>query len=134
MHVVVGGVDGANIKGISGGWVRNFMLSVGGMVRVSLKYRLVMDKSYDSGECGQAVVALDGVLVGPGPGDFLWEFCGTNPNVAANQDSGWQTVTFEVEGVGAGPHTLTVGGWNNLKNSKSEQTKVFFDEIELRVH
>jgi hypothetical protein len=132
--VVVGNVDGAKITGMSGGWRRNFTLSQSGTVRVSLKYRLVMDKSYDPGDCGQALVALDGALLGSGPEGSLQQFCGTNPNAAVNWDSGWQTVTFEVPGVGAGSHTLTVGGWNGLKNQSSEKTEVFSDDIELRVH
>jgi len=134
VHVVVGNVDGATISGMSGGWRRTFTLNTTGTVRVSLKYRLVVDLSYDTGECGQALVALDGTLLGADTQNSLRQFCGANPNVSNHQDSGWQPMEFEVPGVGAGAHTLTVGGWNNQKNSKSEKVDVFFDDIELRAH
>lgn len=124
LRVFVGGVDNVNIIGMSGGWSKAFSVSGNGVVNITLKYRLVFPAAYEPEECAQALASLDGILVGPGPGDFLRQFCGTG----VAQDSGWQTTTFSVTVIG-GTHTLTLGGWNNQKNSATEKTRVFFDDI-----
>lgn len=124
LRVIVGGVNNTAIEGMSGGWSKAFSVSGNGSVSITLKYRLVFPAAYEPDECGQALVSLDGVLVGPGPGDFLQQFCGTG----VVQNSEWQTATFAVVVIG-GAHTLTVGGWNNKKNASAEKTTIFFDDI-----
>ena len=128
LRVVVGGINATLVQGMSGGWSKGFVVSGSATVIVTLKYRLLFPKTYETDECGQALIAIDGALVGPGPGDFLKQFCGADPNLTADQNSGWQTVTFGVA-LASGSHTLTVGGWNSQKTSANESMTVYFDDI-----
>lgn len=132
LRVVVGGVDSVEVTtGMSGGWSKPFTLGTAGTVNVSLRYRLVFSKSYESGEFGEALVSIDDVLVGPGtPGvDYLERFTGADQNPPTALDSGWKQVSFNVAGLGAGTHTLRVGGYNNMKTASNEKTTIRFDDI-----
>jgi len=44
-------------------------------------------------------------------------------------DSGWQTGSFLIPEMSAGPHTLTLGGYNNDASAGDEDTEVFIDDI-----
>jgi hypothetical protein len=85
-------------------------------------YRLITNR-YDSDECGQALVAVDGKLIGLGGKDYLEQLCGPG-------DSGWQQVSLNVN-LSAGNHTLTVGGFNNRKTGPNEVTEVLFNNIDV---
>jgi lysophospholipase L1-like esterase len=127
LHVYMGGIDFVSIvDGLSGGWTRSFTVVGDDVVSITLRYRLFFPSYYEPDECGQALVAVDGNLVGPGSADYLKEYCGTD----SDQDSGWQQVTFDVSLTG-GTHTITVGGYNNKKTGADEVTDVFFDDIEI---
>ncbi len=123
LHVAIGGVDGVDItNGMSGGWSKKFTVNAAGNVTISFDYRLVTER-YDSDECGQALVAIDGKLINFGGDDFLEEFCGPG-------DSGWRGESFDVN-LSKGTHTITVGGWNNKKTGPGEVTHVYFDAIQI---
>ena len=127
LHVALGGVDTSWEYDMSGGWSQSFVVNGDATVKVTLWYRLVFSGDYESDECGQALVAIDGQLLSAGSQDYLEEFCGFgdgNPT----QDTGWRQVTLEVT-LTDGTHTITVGGWNNKKTYTNEVTDVFFDEI-----
>lgn len=121
LKVTLGGIDGNDItNGISGGWTSKFTAPVSGTAEINLMYRLITNR-YDADECGQALVAVDGKLIGLGGKDYLEQICGTG-------DSGWQQVTLNVN-LTAGGHTLTVGGFNNKKTGLNEITEVLFEGI-----
>jgi len=127
LHVALGGVDRTHINGMSGGWSRSFVVNGNDTVNVTLWYRLVFIGDYESDECGQALVAIDGQLMSPESQDYLEEFCGYG-NGNPTQDSGWRQVALEVF-LTDGTHTITMGGWNSKKTYYNEVTDVFFDEI-----
>ena len=129
LRVSLGGVDKTNQFGMSGGWSRSFFLNADATVHVHLRYRLVVPGDYDPDECGQALVAINGLLLGSGSQDYLAQLCGPGDS-GPDQDTGWQRATLAVP-LARGTHTLTVGGWNNKKTGLSEVTHVFFDEISL---
>ncbi len=126
LRVTLGGVNNSTVLGMSGGWSRSFVLSGSGVINIILKYRLVFSQNYEPDECGQALVAIDGNLVGQGSNDYLQQYCGTG----AQQNSGWRDVTLSVN-LTAGTHTITVGGWNNKKDNTNETANVYFDNIML---
>jgi hypothetical protein len=131
LRVLVGGVNNVVVSnGMSGGWSRQFTLAAAATVSVSLRYRLIVDRTYEDDEYGEALVAIDGALVGPGPADYLERFFGVLPAPATNIDSGWKQVTFNVP-LAAGTHTLRVGGYNNKKTTSTEITTIRFDDIAL---
>jgi len=127
LHVALGGVDTTIQNGISGGWSQSFVVNGNDTVNVTLWYRLVFAGDYESDECGQALVAIDGQLLGSGSQDYLEEFCGFGDG-SPTQDTGWRQVTLALT-LTDGTHTITVGGWNNKKTYINEVTDVFFDEI-----
>jgi Ca2+-binding RTX toxin-like protein len=47
------------------------------------------------------------------------------------QTTGWQQVTIDVGELGAGTHTVTLGGFNNKKSLNDEITQVRFDDLEI---
>lgn len=127
LTVTVGGVDGADIfDGMSGGWSHDFNLASAGPVTITLRYRLVHDAAHEPLECSQAVVAVDGVLMGVDPNDYLVEFCGTG----SEQDTGWQQVTLTPT-LQAGSHTLTLGGYLSRKTSIDEYSYIYFDDVTI---
>lgn len=123
MKVSLGGIDTVDItNGMSGGWKSTFKTGTSGKVEINLMYRLITSR-YDSDECGQAMVAIDGKFIGLDGADYLERICGEG-------DSGWQQVTLNVS-LTAGSHTLIVGGYNNKKTSSGEATEILFDNIEI---
>jgi hypothetical protein len=123
--VALGGIDSVFIgDGMSGGWSRDFVVPENGIATISLRYRLICTSNYESDECSQVLVAVDGNLVSPGTEEFLEEICDGG-------DSGWQQVMFDVN-LTAGTHTLTIGGWNNKKTKYNEITDILFDDLEIR--
>jgi len=111
----------------SGGWSRTFTVNEAGVIPVSLRYRLIFDATYEDDESGQALFELNGVRYGNGPNNSLAQFFG---GAGVDQDSGWQTFTTNIS-LGAGEHTILLGGYNNKSNSGSEVMQVFFDDIQI---
>ncbi|MGD9211677.1 MAG: SGNH/GDSL hydrolase family protein, partial [Desulfobacteraceae bacterium] len=131
LHIALGGVDASDIfDGMSGSWSHSFSVPVAGDVNITLRYRLVHYGDFDSGECSQALVAVDGELLGEQSAtEYLQEYCGLgdgNPT----QDTGWQQVTLTLA-LSAGSHTLAVGGYLNQKTTTNEVSDIYFDEIEI---
>jgi lysophospholipase L1-like esterase len=131
LRVLLGGVDDSAVVGMSGGWSRPFSLSTQTLVRVSLRYRLVFQGTYEGDECGRALVSVDGVALSPDGTGVLRQYCGADPQTGVVSDSGWQQAIIEVS-LAAGSHTVKVGGLNTKKTRANEYTEVYFDDIELR--
>jgi hypothetical protein len=125
LHIELGGIDDVEIAdGISGKWSRDFTVGSSTVVSISLRYRMVFAEEYEPDECGQAIVTIDGYLMGTGPGGYLEELCGTE----YLQDTGWRQVSFDVD-LEPGIHTITLGGWSNKKTSSTEIIDIYFDDI-----
>jgi hypothetical protein len=123
LEIELGGMDSSDISdGISGGWTREFNVSSSGYVTIDLTYRLITN-NYDNDECGQAILAVDGITTGVDGKDYLEQICGQG-------DTGWRNATVSIY-LSAGWHTLSVGGYNNKKTSLLETTEVFFETIEV---
>lgn len=132
LRVLLGGVDDSTVVGMSGGWSRGFSLSSASLVRVSLRYRLVLQGTYEGDEFGKALVSIDGVLHSPDGTGVLWQFWGDDPQTNVIKDSGWRQAVFDVS-LSSGSHTVVVGGFNNKKTRKNEYMELFFDDVELIV-
>jgi hypothetical protein len=111
----------------SGGWSRTFTVNEPGSVEVSVRYRLLLDESYENNEFGQALLEIDGVRYGNSTNNSLAQF---NGGAGVDQDSGWQVYTTTVFFT-AGEHTILLGAYNNQSNSGTEVTRVFFDDIRI---
>lgn len=112
---------------MSGGWSQTFTVPAGGTtILLDISYRLLFPAFYESNEYGEALVEIDGTRLGNDTNTSLVHFAGTS----TDQDSGIQTQTFSLA-LGAGVHTITIGGFNNDATTVNEETEVFFDDIRI---
>ncbi len=111
----------------SGGWSRTFTVNEPGSIEVSVRYRLLLDETYEGDEFGQALLEIDGVRYGNSANNSLAQL---NGGAGVDQDSGWQVYTTTVFFT-AGEHTILLGAYNNQSNSGTEVTRVFFDDIRI---
>ena len=128
LEVRVGGLDGADIVGMSGGWAATFTLEEDAETTLSFQYQLTMEANYESDELSQALVSVDGVLYGTPPDDFLAQFVGDG-NGGGAMTTGWQQFTVDLGSLVAGDHTLVIGGFNNKKTTADESAQVLIDDV-----
>jgi len=121
LMVFLGGYDHSDIFGMSGAWEKTFELPTAMDVQISLDYRLSVSDGNENSEWGEALLAIDGTLIGNGGDDYI-------DQIAGGGDSGWTTFSTVVS-LSAGTHTLSVGGYHNKKTYRNEIVEVSFDEI-----
>ena len=131
LQVTLGGVDNANILGMSGGWDRSFTLTEPQQVTLTFRYNLTQASNYENDEFSEVLVALDGVLKGTDGNDFVARITG-NGNGGAARSTGWQEVEIDLGLLEAGDHTVTLGGFNNKKTLADEETEILFDDVEVK--
>ena len=124
IQVVVGGLDNADINGMSGGWGDSFSLSSATTVDISFDYTVTYPCVYEPAETGQILLSIDGSLIGDG-GDAVFDRDGgTGCNDAPLAGSFSTSVDL-----GAGSHELIVGAYNSLKTYNNELMTVTFDNV-----
>ncbi len=111
----------------SGGWKKTFTVAEASSIEVSVRYRMVLDSSYEGDEFGQALLEIDGVRYGNSSGNSLSQL---NGGAGVNQDTGWRVYTNSIF-LAAGEHDIVLGAYNNQSNSGTEVTQVFFDDIQI---
>ena len=125
LAVTLGGVDGTDITGMSGGWETTFTVSEGGPVTLTFSFDLTMTSSYEADEFVQVLVAVDGTTIGCHGTNYIAQLNGDSDTTS----TGWQTVTLELGELGSGSHTLRLGGFNNKKTTATESAVVRFDDV-----
>ncbi|HUT48382.1 MAG TPA: Ig-like domain-containing protein, partial [Alphaproteobacteria bacterium] len=130
IQVDLGGIDGVDINGMSGGWSQTFNVPANATGTLTFSYRMTMSGEYESNEYGEVLAAIDGTLMGTGGTDYILHVDGDGGG-DADYDGGWRTVTIDLGSLSAGNHTLTLGGYNNLKTFDDEDTQVYFDDVSL---
>ena len=128
LSVVLGGIDGVDILGMSGGWRRTFTLASATPVTLSIRYNLTQSPDYESDEFSDALLAVDGRLVRVGSNDRLARISGDG-NGGGVQSTGWVQRVFDLGTLSAGTHTVTLGGYNNKKTFNNESTEVLIDDV-----
>ena len=132
LQVLLGGINGSTINGMSGGWQQSFSLAAPTQVTVSFDYNLTIASGYESDERGEALFSVDGALIGSGSDDFLAELVG-NGNGGPDDTTGFQTFQADLGVLSAGTHTLSLGGFNNKKTASNEETEILFDNVLVTV-
>ena len=132
LRVTLGGLDDADILNMSGGWNRGFTLASQQRVTASLRIRLEQSANYESDEFSQALLAIDGRLASNVTGrDYLVQVRG-NGNGGPVISSGWQQISVDLGVLPAGSHNIAIGGFNNKKTFRDEQTNVYIDDVVLK--
>jgi len=126
LRVAVGGVDDADILGMSGGWLVTFDLATAQAVSVSFAYKLTQSADYESDERSEMLATLDGGLLGTG--GVVAQIVG-NGNGGAPLTTGFQTFQAGLGTLAAGKHTLLLGGFNNQKTLNNESTEILIDDV-----
>ena len=88
VRVVLGGLDSADILDMSGGWSRDFTLAFDQTITLDLRYRLILAENYEADEFGEALLSIDGTLIGIGANDYLAHLVG-NGTGGGDDDTGW---------------------------------------------
>ena len=128
LRVLLGGRNTANIFNMSGGWQRSFSLSSAQRVVVSFRYRLAQASNYESDEFSDALIAIDGRVVGNAGNNFIARLRGDG-NGGSVKSTGWVAETIDLGVLSSGNHTLTIGGFNNKKTWRDELTAVRIDDV-----
>ncbi|GJL54912.1 MAG: hypothetical protein NPIRA02_20440 [Nitrospirales bacterium] len=131
LRVQLGGINNSTIRNMSGGWTRTFTLPVESNVTALFRYKLTQTSEYESDEISQALISIDGQLIGDGSNDFLARLAG-NGNGGGEQSTDWVPVAVSVGTLAAGSHTITIGGFNNKKTFNNEITEVLIDDVIVR--
>ncbi|GJL65811.1 MAG: hypothetical protein NPIRA05_07820 [Nitrospirales bacterium] len=131
LRVQLGGINNSTIRNMSGGWRRSFTLPADSNVTVVLRYKLTQASDYESDEISQALLSIDNRLIRVSSNDFLAQLAG-NGNGGGPRTTDWVPVSIPVGTLSAGPHTITIGGFNNKKTFNNETTEVLIDDVSVR--
>ncbi|MCB9989688.1 MAG: type I secretion C-terminal target domain-containing protein [Rhodospirillales bacterium] len=134
MELSLGGIDNNTISTMSGAFQYNFSLSSAmSNAQLTLSYHVldaVLDGDpFDAGEDLWLYADIDGTTYSNDANPHFFELLGTA--AGASYDGGWNTITLNVGALGAGSHTLSLGGLLNSKTWNSEEYDIRFDDITL---
>lgn len=138
LRVNLGGVNGNDIQGMSGGWRYTLTLdSDAEGVVLSFRYNLTQTGYYESNEYSRVLVSVNGVRYGRGPKDFVDHIGGDGESsdfsdysgVLADRSTGWLTFEVFLGDLDAETYELVIGGFNNLKTNSNESTEVLIDDV-----
>ena len=99
------------------------------MAQVTLSFRLLMDRGYETNEFGEVILEIDGIRHGNDVNNSLVHVIG-NGNGGDIDDTGWLTESFTVP-LSAGIHELVIGAYNNNATYSDESVEVFIDDITI---
>ena len=133
LQVTLGGVDNVSISGMSGGWKLMFSLSAATAVSLSLRFRLTQNSQYESDEQSQALVSIDGILVGQTPNDKTLAVVVGDGNGGSEISTGWLRFDVNLGTLSPGIHSLILGGYNSRKDWSDEVTTIEYDDVMLDI-
>ncbi|MEP4886784.1 MAG: calcium-binding protein, partial [Alphaproteobacteria bacterium] len=132
ISVALGGVNGDDILGMSGGFNKTFAVDNSSTsTQITFQYRLQMSSEFESDEYGEVLISIDGQLYGLSGNDYIVRQAG-NGNGGSDYDSGFIEVTVDLGTLSAGNHTLTMGGFLNKKTFSDEDIEVSFTNVEIK--
>ncbi len=122
-RVALGGIDNADILGMSGGWQTTFNAPSAASAVLSFRFELDQAANYEPDEFSQALASVDGTV-------YTLATLFGDGNGGGVQTTGMTNVSLNLS-LTAGNHTLTLGGFNNKKTFADESTEVFFNNVLL---
>jgi len=132
LEVELGGKKNSVITGISGGFLKSFVLPRSGFLTIVVTFELMQNKHYGSDEWSQALCSIDGNLAGDGANEFMAQIVG-NSNGQIDQSTGFQTVILHAGQLSAGEHLIAIGAFNNKQSSRKASTYLWVDSIAIWV-
>jgi len=142
LNVLLGGINGNDILGMSGGWSYNLTLNSGDTgVVLSFRYKLDQTAKYEYDEYSRIQVKVDNVMYGRGSKGYIDHLggdgdsdSGSGGSSAGNSNTflpttDWQNYEIFLGDLAAGTHTITLGAYNNKKTDTNESTTATFDDV-----
>jgi hypothetical protein len=126
LRVALGGVDDADVVGMSGGWRVTFNLAQAQAVTVRFTYKLTQAANYENDERSEMLAALDGVL--RGSGGVIAQIAGDG-NGGSPRTTSFRTFQTIPTTLAAGPHTVVIGAYNSKKTLADESTEALIDDV-----
>jgi hypothetical protein len=128
LRVALGGIDNAEIFGMSGGWRFDLDLPAPTELTLSFAYNMTASGSYESDEFSQVLLSVDGILVGTAPNDYIDQLVGDG-NSGPDMNTGWKQFQVDLGQLPPGIHVIVLGGYNNHKDQSNEWTEILFDDV-----
>ena len=88
---------------------------------------MVLGEGLETSEYGELVLEIDSIRYGNDTNTSLVHFDG-NDNGGGEDDTGWQTSTFEIQ-LTSGNHTIEFGAYNNAGTAVDEYVDGYFDNV-----
>jgi hypothetical protein len=130
LQILVGGVDNATVLNMSGAYRRNFSLPTSARITLSFDYSLAQAANYESDEFSDALLSIDGRLIGVNGGEFLSRLSGDG-NGGAVKTSTTLHRDIDLGVLAAGNHTIAIGAYNNKKTLGDESSHVLLDNVRV---
>ena len=118
LTIDLGGRDTRIATNIAGAWETDFVLAGEMEVTLSFAYEMIISSSYEREEYSQLLVSIDG-----GSPILIEELRGGG--VLSDADS----VVLDLGSLGAGSHSIAIGGYNNRKSWSDEATEITIDDL-----
>ncbi len=128
LQITLGGLDGTEVLGMSGGWKDSFVVGAGSSVTLSFRYELTQSSAYESDEFGEVLVSVDGVLYGTDGNYYVARIVGDG-NGGGAISTGWQTFEVALGTLTPGSHTFSIGAHSNKKTASNESTELRIDDV-----
>ena len=130
LEMRLGGVDNASVDAISAAWQRVVHFPSETQAVVSFRYRIDIEPAYDGGEFVDVLARFDGELLDFDGRSYASRVSGGDGTSNATS-SLWRAATVALGTVSAGAHTLTIGAYNNRKDSTDEFATLLIDDVEV---
>lgn len=144
LNIALGGIDGNDITGMSGGWSYTLSLDtdITGIL-LSFRYRLDQTAKYEYDEFTRFFVKVDDTLYGRGSKDYVDHIGGDGDSDSGSGGSNagnsntflptteWQSHEIYLEHLAAGPHTIILGAYNNKKTDSNESSTAIIDNVSI---
>ena len=131
LRVQLGGLDHADVLGMSGGWRRRLTLKEPQMVMITFRMKLTQASNYEPDEYSEALFSVNDRLIGINQTDVLAQLTG-NGNGGHQQTTGWMPIALAIGKLEAGTHHITIGAFNNKKTYQDETTEMLLDDVAIR--
>jgi hypothetical protein len=145
LQVILGNTDSTTVSNMSGGWQRTFYLRQSGNVQLSFWYNMTESGNNEENEYGDVMASIDDVYIRSGTNDNFARTYGIripandyidrvygNGNGGQRISTGWRQLNYTTN-LTAGLHTLTIGGYSNLKTDDTESTTILIDNVSLMI-
>jgi hypothetical protein len=127
LNVILGGVN-STVLGMSGGWRKTFDITESSNIVLTFSYKLTQSPHYEPDEHSEALVSIDGGLVGSGGNDYVARITGDGEG-GTDKTTGWSQFSVDLGALSVGNHTLTIGAYNNKATWLNETTELLIDNV-----